>query len=142
MSKLGNVELDLIARIIELQQTAWRTEGAKKNIIDGGEVPAGADVPEDVLFVELTTMRHSLLNDSQARYSDVQLLRRFARDPSGKARRKARAEMSALYDVLHLSGSFVGADSGGLYFDIRALDAPVFVADRHYSLNVTLWRLD
>ena len=142
MSKLGNVELDLIARIVELQPSVWRTEGAKKNILDAGELPAGADVPEDVLFVEMTTMRHDLLQDSQARYCDVQLLRRFARDPSGRARRKARAEMSALYDLLHLSGSFVGADSGGLYYDIRALDAPIFVEDRHYSLNVTLWRLD
>jgi hypothetical protein len=142
MSALGNIELDTVARIVELQPTVWRTTGAKMNIIDGGELPAGGEVPEDVLFVELTTTRHDHVQDAQARYFDVQLLRRFARDSSGKARRKARAESAALYDALHLSGHFVGADSGGLYYDIRAIDTPVFLDDRHYSLNVTLWRLD
>lgn len=142
MSKLGNIELDAVARIVELQPTVWRTEGARRNIIDGGELTAGGDVPEDVLFVEHTTSRHDLVSDAQKRYFDVQLLRRFAKDPSGKARRKARAESAALYDALHLSGHFVGADSGGFYYDIRAIDTPVFLDDRHYSLNVTLWRLD
>lgn len=140
----GNVERDLCERIAELLPAVWRTTtgpNVRRNVWDGEEVPAGGDVAEAALFVSLVTTRHDIYEDTQVRYFDLEILRRFARGPSPATRQKVRAEAVALYDALHLSGAFVGADSGGEYADIRAIDSPVFLGDRHYALNVTLWRI-
>lgn len=141
MTATGNIELDLAERIAELLPARWRMTD-RRNVWDGGEVPAGGDVAEDALFITLVTTRHDLWNDSQVRYVDLEVLRRFSRASSRAARLEARTEAVELYDALHLSGAFTGSSSGGEYLDIRALDSPVFLADRHYALNVTLWRID
>jgi hypothetical protein len=140
----GNVELDICARIAELLPAVWRsaaTPTQRQNVWDGKEVAAGGDVAEDALFVELITTRHELYEDTQVRYFDFEVLRRFSSKAAAAARRAARAESMALYDALHLSGGFVGAATDGEYLDIRAIDSPVFLGDRHYALNVTAWRI-
>lgn len=137
----GNIELDLAERIAELLPERWRTSD-RRNVWDGGEVPAGGEVAEDALFITLVTTKHDLWGDSQVRYVDLEVLRRFSRAASRAARLEARAETVAIYEALHLSGAFTGASSGGEYLDIRALDSPVFLPNQHYALNVTLWRVD
>lgn len=142
----GNVELDVCARIATLMPGIWTMHPPRRTLWDGPEVPAsgagGAGVVmEDACFVELITTRHDRYEDTQMRYFDVSILRRFARGPSADARRKARDEAMKLYDALDCSGAFVGANSGGDYHDIRAIDSPTFLDDQHYVFDITVWRL-
>lgn len=143
----GSVELDVIHRIAELLPGRWQIAGPLRNVWDGPEIPASGPgapgvVREDALFVELITTRHDRNNDDDAvlREFDVTLLRRFTRSPAGDARARARDEATALYDALDCSGTFTGKQSGGEYHDIRAIDSPTFLDDRHYVFDVTVWR--
>ena len=139
----GDVELDLAHRAAALAAKAgFFAVGQRRNLWTSQEMSADGQIGGVGTFVELTVGRNPGSNDSVQREFDLQLLHRFKPSPGATrtAEKEARSKMQALYEALHRSGEFVGADSKARYVEILALDVPVFLADRHVSLNVTLYR--
>lgn len=136
----GDVELDICHRIVALGGADWVLQG-KRNLWPATEQPPDGETPDAATFVELTTIRHAIHSDGNLRDLDFQILHRFSKSPSAAGRQVARKRFFALYDVLHLSEGFTGVASGGVYTDLRAIDAPRFLEDRHYVLNITAWRV-
>ncbi len=136
---------DLIARIATLNPGPgdWLLSGIGRNLWAHPERPAGGDIGHEALFVDPSGgARFNLHGDGQWREHDAQLLYRYPLADYGteeEAATAAWARMSRLFDVLHLSGDFVGAVSSAAYQDIRAIDAARLLPNHYCVLNVTAW---
>ena len=140
ISKTGDVEIDVAKRIIALGVPGLVIAGSARNLWTSAEAPPDGQVGHLMTTVELTTGRNPGTNDSVQREFDVQVLHRFAPGPSRKEEAAARKLALAIYEALHRSGVFVGADSGARYVEVLALDVPVFLEPRYFSSNYTFYR--
>lgn len=140
MSGLGDMELDICHRIVELAGSRWVLQGPRRNLWQGPEQPPDGVVPVVASFVEISGLFRIAHNDGDVRDLQVQVLHRFAKGPSPRERQAAKALMGDLYGALHRTLSFTGVATEATYLGILCVDLPFVLEDRYVSLNLTVTR--